>query len=250
MTTTATRHHHGYFGQLNYEWDTSLKHQSVDARDAFPHLEAFSTAEDVISALASSNGDRTISDPILHSLIDAGQHGDHQAQRIVLQAMLGLCVKMAYRHLNDERKTLDHEHEAVAIMWELIVTYPLQNRPQAIAGNLKCDILKAVTRKLMKTHRLPQVARETETLLSTAESVVDGWENSPTREVIDLLTWALRTNAITTADSQIIALRHLDDAELSFAQIGDRLGISAGTANRRYGRAITKLTQAASEYLA
>ncbi|MGX5693896.1 RNA polymerase sigma factor [Dermacoccus abyssi] len=250
MTTTATRHHHGYFGQLNYEWDTSLKHQSVLARDAFPHLEAFSTAEDVVNALASSDGDRTISDPILHSLIDAGQHGDRQAQRIVLQAMLGLCVKMAYRHLNDELKTLDHEHEAVAIMWELIVTYPLHNRPRAIAGNLKCDILKAVTRMLMKARRFRSVACQPGALPSVEDSIVEGWEDSPTREIIDLLTWAQRTSAITPTDSQIIALRHLDDVELSFAQIGERLGISAGTANRRYGRAITKLTQAASDYLA
>ena len=249
MTTTAVRHHFGYFGQLNHEWDTQLKHESLAARENSPSLKGFPTAGDVVNALARSGGNRAISDPILYSLIEAGQNGDHQARRIVLQAMLGRCVKMAYGQLRDALGTLDHEHEAVAIMWELIVTYPLNARPHTIAGNLACDILKQATRKNSKAKGAQPALLGEDAAPGSDELVVNAWEDSPTREIIDLLTWAMRTNVITQTDIQIVALRHLVDAEPSFTQIGERLGISADTANRRYGRAIAKLTRAATDYL-
>lgn len=185
---------------LNADWDDLRECHQHKVRDwAARHrsLSDCATLTDVLEAVPRDP------DGALLALLSASAGGDELAGRVVLQAMLGKVVRMAAR---DVTATAD---DYVAVMWCLIPTYPLTQRPVRVAANLALDTLKGVRRETVFAARgsavhvvhgellteLHHIARSRETLdhnaatTLTADSLIDaasklGLIDGPTRQVL------------------------------------------------------------------
>lgn len=91
-------------------------------------LAAVSDLGQVLAAVKESP------DLVLHFLVGAGQAGDELAVRTVMQAMLGGVLRGC--------RNLEEQAVALSYLWEAVVSYPLDRRPQRIASNLKLDTIK------------------------------------------------------------------------------------------------------------
>ena len=248
--SAPTQHTRALIGSLNREWDELC--DLAAPRDDAGVLAAFASIGQVVAHLAARPSPSE-ADAILIALLRAGHDGSQLAHRAVLQAMLGAVTRLAHCRTGRRRSRIeDSESEAVSAMWQRITTYPLDARPERVAANLKLDALKT-----LDVMRIEQFRHDHYTIgLGTKDddpAVTDpdaeDPSDSPALAVIDLLQWAQRTAVLKPAEVRVIALRHLGERELSFAQIADELAEPYDTVNRRYTRAIKKLTQHATAYL-
>ncbi len=95
-------------------------------------LGACASAIDVVTAI------RTDPDPVLTALLIESFAGCEVAPRLILHGLLPRLRSLAA--LDGQAEVGDY----VTHLWLRIRTYPLQRRPQRIAGNLVLDTLKAV----------------------------------------------------------------------------------------------------------
>ncbi|MES8444105.1 hypothetical protein U6P55_12410, partial [Cutibacterium acnes] len=83
-------------------------------------------------------------DAILGYLIARAQGGDELATRTVIQAFVGKLILMATA--TKLRRTNNGFDDLLAGLWETIITYPLDRRPDKIAANLVLDTLHRVVK--------------------------------------------------------------------------------------------------------
>jgi len=248
--SAPTQHTRALIGSLNREWD-ALRDLATPS-EATGVLAAFPSIGEVVTHLAEGPS-YTEADAILIALLRAGHAGSQLAHRAVLQAMLGAVTRLAHVKVGRLRSSIeDSESDAVSAMWQRITTYPLDARPERVAANLKMDTLKTLDVMRIKQVRhdhCPVGLGGTEDEAIVIDRSVDDPGDSPALAVVDLLQWAQRAAVLKPAEVRVIALRHLGERELSFAQIADQLDEPYDTVNRRYTRAIKKLTQHATAYL-
>ena len=127
FATTAT---------LNDEWD-QIRATEIDWHDC-PELMHCVTAEDVLAVIPAAP------DAILGYLITRAQGGDELATRTIVQAFVGKLILMTTA--TKMRRTNNGFDDLLAGLWEVIITYPLDHRPDRIAANLILDTLHQVTR--------------------------------------------------------------------------------------------------------
>ena len=123
---------------LNAEWRRLVEAAPVEpAAWAVRHDELRGCPELAVVLDRAAGGD----DGVLRALLGESAAGSELAGRTVLQAMLGRLVRMAGR---DRRSSVD---DYVGAFWCVLRRYPLNRRPERIAGNLALDTLKAVQRE-------------------------------------------------------------------------------------------------------
>ena len=120
FATTAT---------LNDEWD-QIRATEIDWHDC-PELMHCVTAEDVLAVIPAAP------DAILSYLITRAQDGDELATRTIVQAFVGKLILMTTA--TKMRRTNNGFDDLLAGLWEVIITYPLDHRPDRIAANLILD---------------------------------------------------------------------------------------------------------------
>lgn len=125
------------------------------------------TAADVVAAV------RTDPDPVLFALLTEASRGCELAPRIILQGLLPRVRSLAA--LDGQAEVGDY----VTHLWLRIRDYPLDRRPQRIAGNLVLDTLKAVHAErtpqplqLRDPAELPVVATTPDSPAPSAERVL------------------------------------------------------------------------------
>lgn len=244
---SSPRTRRGVIGQLNREW--AQLQGAVDA----PWLASLTvqlgddrsgSVDDVLRVIATgapSDIDRT-----LHALLGYMAAGDTTAGRVVLQAMLPKCVRLAR---SARKHGVDGAEGAVlAAMWDTICHYPLQH-VTGIPGRLALQTLGAVRGR---THGVEPV-RPLSLDALPLESIPDRLPSGPQHEQITLrlmsfLTWAQDSGVLKPSEVQLLARMHLsaDADELNLARIAVELGCTAATARQRYSRAVRRLRDATS----
>ena len=121
---------------LNDEWD-QIRAIEIDWHDC-PELMHCIDVDDVLAVIPAAP------DAILGYLITRAQGGDELATRTIIQAFTGKLILMATA--TKVRRTNDGFNDLLAGLWETIITYPLDRRPDKIAANLTLDTLHRVTR--------------------------------------------------------------------------------------------------------
>lgn len=239
-TTTAVRRHidTGLFGAINAEWRT-LSHRTPTSPDGTPWALPTSadTLQDIVDTLAHTNGDYATADTTLHTLIQHHRDGDDLAGRVVLQAMLGACLRQVHTALG---RGLDGESEALAAMWTSIATYPL-HRTTRVAANLAMDALK----HLQTAQNVPLPAGDAAEVSECQSDPCDAFNGavcSSSDEASKLILWALDNEVLTRDEAQLLTHFYLGDGWNSSTP-------ATPTERKRRSRAVRKLALAASRLL-
>lgn len=242
MTTTAAVREHidvGLFGAVNAEWRT-LQQRPAASPDGTPWdlpVQA-DTLQQVIDVLAAASGDYATCDALLLNLLTRHHDGDELAGRVVLQAMLGACIRQVPTALG---RGLDGESDALAAMWTSIATYPL-HRTSRVAANLAMDALKGL--QAAKNVPLPagDASEVAECQTDPCDALSGALGASASDEAAKLLLWALDHDVLTRDEAKLLAQFYLGDG-------WNGPSPATATERQRRSRAVRKLALAASQLL-
>lgn len=232
----------GIVRALNQEW-VELDRGSRDAENGWARRHpVFAGCRDLDEILVCVRRDP---DTALHALLTEAATGDQRAGRVVLQAMIGRLVQMAYR---DPRAGMD---DYIAAMWCEIQTYPLVRRPVRIAANLALDTLKSVVRE----HRWMGQGEVTtwppgellNDIFHSAGSVSSDVLAPADLDARMVLAAARRLELINGSVHELLSSVYLDG--LSGVATAERLGSTAGSVRVRCSRAVSRLVSAAPQLL-
>lgn len=190
-------------------------------------------------------------DALLLALLRLTQDGHQLAGRIIVHAMLPKIAHMATRTATtgtSEAWAEDRRHRAVAELWAVIATYPLQRRPHKVAGNLALNTLHRLTA------RRPSAGREipTDPMRLPTVGIADadragGAGLSADADLAQLLTWATRHGIITDQDARLLTLVYTpDDADPGPRSdaAARRLGLTPAAVRQRCARTRRRLADA------
>lgn len=249
------------FRQLTQEWAELHAHTSTAGivrrwGRAEPALAGFTRPGDILDAI--DEGEPPVKDELLLALVRLFQSGQQLAGRTVLQAMLPKLTKTATATnpalctsaLNtwDE----DRRHITVAEFWDVMTHYPVLRRPGSVAQNLALETLHRVTG--VRTPRPPVPVdtsepdapqnRRAHTLDSTDDpaAAVDGL--SVDADLLQVLTWAVNTSALTRHEAHLLATVYLPQKSCEFAAAAAQLDLSESAVRQRCSRAARKLKAA------
>jgi DNA-directed RNA polymerase specialized sigma24 family protein len=216
---------------LNREWDELERERTPGRwREGCVHLGGVTALGEVLDAV------RNHPDEVLGCLVAECGAGDALAGRVVVQAMLPKMILMAHR---------DAEHdlgEYLASLWERILTYPLDRRPQKVAANLALDTLKGVKKK---SGRAGLVSLPTDWSspghLARADEQLGKRRGGAAR----VLNRAVALGLIDDPAREVLSIVYLDGR--SAAQAGRELGLSPEAVRARCSRAVRRLRTHASE---
>lgn len=116
---------------LNSEWDRLSRTDASAWGEFEPALASLDQLGGVLERI------RQHPDPTLAALIRLGRAGDQLAWRAVLQATLGMVVRLCVT----SPQLLE---AALSELWLLIAEYPLERRPRAIAANLRWELRRRI----------------------------------------------------------------------------------------------------------
>lgn len=249
---TTARCRTGLPAALNAEW-TALRedpHGVATVRRwvaAEPALRDARTLVDVERLAGSAP-----SDQVLAALLRLAQNGDRLAARTLLQLHLGAAINLARRTCHHAGGDLEEaQARAISALWEAIARYPLPRRRGNHAAGLALDVLRQLTahtdNRPGRARRLLEVPRE-----GLREELEGRPEPAPavdaTRQVEELLRWAVRKQVLTSEDATLLRRLHTsaDGAgrELTQAAVARELGMTHTALRQRSSRATRKLAEA------
>lgn len=232
----------GIIRALNQEWlELTQDTRDVDNGWARRH-PVFADCRDLNQVLDVVRSDP---DTALHAMLTEVATGDQRAGRVVLQAMIGRLVQMAYR---DPRAGMD---DYVAAMWCEIQTYPLARRPVSIAANLALDTLKSVRRE----HRWMSQGEVTtwppgellNDIFHSAGSISSDVRAPADLDARTVLTAARHLELINGSVHELLTSVYLDG--LSGVAAAERHHSTAGSVRVRCSRAVSRLVRAAPQLM-
>ncbi len=231
-------------GRLNAEWSRLCAHPRTQSAVAHwgrrhPELAGCLALEDVELAVATAGSERA--DPILLALLRLARDGDSLAGRTVLQLMLGKAVRIASTRAGRDTKP-SLEHTAVAALWTVIATYPIERRPAKVAANIAMETLRAVTGEL--THQLSETPTSPDVLAADLMPLTASERTTADHELLELLTWSVDAGTITAADATLILDIYTPAPGIEGgAAAAERHGLSWPAARQRASRAIRKVAR-------
>lgn len=242
--------------ELNHDFDllseTSRAREAVgEWRRELPGLlEECRTLADVI-AMGRSKSSIEL-DPLLFVLLREAHDGCEIAGRLALQMMLGAAVRTGLRGY---RRTVDDEealHLAIAYLWELIATYPLDRRPTRIAANLAMDLLGRLTRHA--SHCRQSSANEVAVPLDELELKMSRSQDELAsnadafRRVLEALAWAADREVISREEAALLLRVYSPGpGEASGAALAAEYGLSWAGLRQRVSRLSRRLAAALAE---
>lgn len=182
---------------------------------------------------------RSDADQVLHALLTEAALGDDLAGRVVLQAMLGKIVRLAWA---DRQASAD---DYVSALWCRIRTYPLADRPVRIAANLALDALKTVHRDTRLSPRgidLAPMAPEllVEQIHELAFARADpGWYDDAPATAATVIAAADQLGLIDEQTRDVLLSVYADG--LSGREAADRHRTSPGMIRHRCSKAVRRL---------
>lgn len=234
-------------GRLNAEWSRLCADPRTEPAVAqwgrrHPELAGCLALEDVELAVATSGaGGAERADRILLALLRLARDGDSLAGRTVLQLMLGKAVRIATTRAGRDTKP-SLEHTAVAALWTVIATYPIERRPAKVAANIAMETLRAVTGEL--THQLSETPTSPDVLAADLMPLTASERTTADHELLDLLTWSVDAGTITAADATLILDIYTPAPGIEGgAAAAERHGLSWPAARQRASRAIRKVAR-------
>jgi DNA-directed RNA polymerase specialized sigma24 family protein len=241
MTTTSPRTT-PLVTQLNTEWDT------IAGRPIDTTLCGCLTGAELLSAIRQSAGAEQ--DALLHELLRLGRDGNSRAERVLLQALIPVALRMSQRVRGlDQMNRPDRAGHAVGAAWESIRTYRLHLQERVMA-NLTMNTLRFLTPTPTANERL--IAARTVTASDEfLETVSAYWvpEPEPEVELATVLAWAVQQRVLTRDEVKLLVQATL--GEQPHAAIATDLGLSVEGLRSRLTRIRKRLAIAAqSEFAA
>lgn len=282
----------GVFRQLNAEWDVLCAQPAVIAQ-VRTWLQAEGLVDEgepagprtVVERLGSRDqpAARADADRWLTALLrraTSNGAGAQLAARIVVQAMMPSVVRIQRSQLRAHGgRSFDEVAQVViSALFQVVRSYPLQERPERVAANLTLDTLALARRELLAEqppaeipvdvielpHPTPGAdpGRQAELVMLMARAAQHGLEPEPApgaaaaavcggarAELVELLLWALDEQVLDSGEVWSIAAHYRTDAlpDLEAAHVA---GISAAAVRKRRSRAVRKLTAAVHQLVA
>jgi hypothetical protein len=184
-------------------------------------------------------------DQLLHDLLCLAHHGDRVSERVLLELLIPAARNRAHRvHALDELPRNDRVDIAIGAAWESIRHYKLHLRSRVMA-NLTMGTLSVIAPKPSANDRL--IAGLTNCVTDEIlEHVAGAWtepEPSPESELANLLTWAVDTRVVTTAEVALLGRAYL--GEETHQTIAQDLGITSEGVRKRLARVRSRIGVAA-----
>jgi hypothetical protein len=240
---------------------------------AEPALEGLATPGAVVDAVDAADNGRK--DDLLGALVRLFHDKQDLAGRIVLQAMLPKLARIALSAVpesgNQASFVEESRHETLAEFWDVLASYPIQRRPQSVAGGLALDTLNRVVRSRKQHHQAQTLeyvpvepaefaqvvppgersSRISHLLYDRAVSSLHYSERTPgsidpNSELIDVIVWGVRNNTISLDDGQMLLDVYVPGKGTGwgFTDVAERRGWSADRVRQRCLRATRRLTDA------
>lgn len=206
---------------LNSEW-THLELTSPETVRCWAETEPALAGCGSLSAVLDAA--RQHPDPVFAALLRLGASGSGLAHRVILQAMLGLIVRLA-------KGRAEVFEEAVGEAWLLIAEYPLARRPTSIVANLAWAL-----RRWAAKRSLPSQAG----LAELPDPAAPEADPDPART----LAQARELGLIDSLTHRTLSSVYL--AGKTSAQAGRELGLSAEAVRWRCSRALRNLHRQAA----
>lgn len=235
-------------GQLNLEWAALRTDPATCQRvrawaEAKEPLAGCTAVGDIETRTASVS--RAEADQILLALLELAV-ADRLAGRVVLQLMLGKAVRIAASHTGRADRDL-LEQLAVAALWDVIATYPIQRRRQKVAANLAMDTLRQVVAELAPGRVESPVEPDVISRHAPGDEAVDDDAPAPVvdLELFEVLAWGVDHGVLSPADASLLTRVYCpapgeDGGEAAAAEFG----LSWAAARQRCSRAVRKLATA------
>ena len=231
-----------FLDSLDREWATLSSSwtgtRALAAWSEDPTLQGFAGLPEVIAQL-HRRGRPEEADDILHALLRRAPE-DEVAARTVLQAMMpGLKSLMsAYRLTGDSEEVATAVIEAA---YERIRRYPCDRRPTKVAANLIWDTRQTLWRAAQReAARLAPLEPITEEMADELPAIVGP---SPTEELVDLVTEAVRRGRLSRPGARLVLLTRV--ADVSAEELAAESGTKAQTVRQLRRRAEATLAAAA-----
>lgn len=206
---------------LNLEWN-QLAAASTEMVAEWALIEpALADCRDLDDVLEAS---RQQPDAVFAALLRLGRNRTPLAHRVILQALLGLLVRLATGRP-------DVFEEAVGEAWVLIVEYPLERRPRSIVANLAWALRR-------------WAAQRSRTPVLVSQPLPDLREAEPEPDAAATLARAHELGLIDHLTHRTLATVYL--AGKSSAQAGRELGMSAQAVRWRCSHALRNLSRQAA----
>lgn len=137
-------------GRLDTDWAVTATsgraRRTLRTWKADPTVGAVFADFDCLDEVITRLHDRTAGgiDELLGALIGFAQHGDEIAGRLVVQAFVPLAVSLANR---GRRGDLEYQADTLAMVAEMVATFPLERRRDHIAGHLAFMVRRGLYRR-------------------------------------------------------------------------------------------------------
>ena len=231
-----------FLDSLDREWamlcSSSRATRALAAWSDDTALQGFPGLAEVVAQL-HRRGRPEDADDILHALLRRASE-DEVAARTVLQAMMpGLKSLMsAYRLTGDSEEVATAVIEAA---YERIRRYPCGRRPSKVAANLIWDTRQTLWRAAQReAARLAPLEPITEEM---ADELPVTAGPSPTQELVDLVTEAVRRGRLPRPGARLVLLTRV--ADVSAEELATESGTKAQTVRQLRRRAEATLAAAA-----
>lgn len=235
--------------RLNREWallcDSAAGRQAVrdwavagEGHDPLSALVDVDGLQAVIHLLHSTDVEAGGRDAVLVGLLKRAQGGDRLAGRVVLQTMLPAAVRLALA-ITSRPDVLGDQDEAfavvLAVLWQVIATYPVARRRQRVAANLYLDTLAVVRRgSTSSTHRAALAFPEqsyADIRLAAEPAGLDAGQDDLAgpgdAQLCTVLAWAVRSGVLSLDEARLLARVYGFDGRP--AESGPELAAQHGT---------------------
>jgi hypothetical protein len=246
--------------RLNREW-----RELATAPAAAAALSRWAAADPALAEAGSlealvrqiSRAEPARRDPMLLALLALAQDGDRLAGRVVLQVMLPKAVRVAMSIVRRPDVGGDREEAyatAVAALWQVIASYPIERRPRRVTANLALDTLAVVQRGHTGSSHFARVfpERPCADLRQVCEPVhhdpePDELAGPADAELLMLLAWAVRTAVLPLDQARLLARAYGLDGQptAGSAQVAAQYGLSPAALRQRCHRLARRLGAAA-----
>ncbi|RIQ12217.1 hypothetical protein [Jiangella rhizosphaerae] len=237
---------------LNREWLVLSERTVPAALATSPALADCATLGDALDRLFALEGD-DLDQAYLDVLEAYIRGGCDLAGRLMLQRMLGRAVYVAHRaYLSRGRGAItvgrngnasfsDLLTSAVAALWRVIATYPIERRRARVGANIAMDTL-------MYFNREDDNGLDANPIDLT-ETLEDVHAPHNSAEIVDVLAWGVEVGIIRHADADLLARVYCPQpGECDGGEaVAVELGISYTALRARCSRAIKRLAAAVRE---
>ncbi len=219
------------FDQLDFEWERLSASVELDqALESWTRLDErlgeFSDVDELLELLADPSAQPERQSTVLLALLYLART-DRLAARLVLQRFIPALKRMAgWDHPLPQD---DWVTQVVSTAFEVIVTYPLERRPQRVAANIVCDVRKRLCAALanyrrgqaeLACHRPACV----EVVADPAEAV----------EAAQLVRWAAKHSRLARDTAHLIGLTRV--AGYSLEELSAASGVPSSRLRQRRWR--------------